>query len=472
MAKPNRLAVLGHPVAHSRSPAMQNAALEALGLGDGWSYEAIDVRPEDFAAEVRALPAEGFVGANVTIPHKEAALEVADEASPAATEIGAANTLSFSEGKIRAENTDAPGLLAALPERAAGKRALVLGAGGSARAAAWALARERASVEIWNRTGTRAAELAGALSATSAGEAGHLAAVSAEQARDTGYQLIVNCTAVGMDGEGDPFAELPLDPERLGEGTVLVDLVYGGEETALVAEARGRGARVVEGLEVLVSQGAESLRIWTGLEPPLAVMREAARSDREPDEDEGSEVDPDEGEVEAEELQITPTESVYVIRSEPDVLEVEAVYAAEGKAPPKHLHPDQDEHFEVLEGSLRVRVGGEEKDLGQGETLDVPARHRAPDVESRQQGGRRELGDQAGRPHAGVVRGDRPALPRGPRGTQRGARPPRLRGTADRVPGRLPPRGRPAVPRAGSAGAARPAGPRPRLSAGVGARRC
>ena len=85
MAKPNRLGVLGHPVAHSRSPAMQNAALEALGLGDEWSYEAIDVRPEDFAAEVRALPAEGFVGANVTIPHKEAALEVADEASPAAT---------------------------------------------------------------------------------------------------------------------------------------------------------------------------------------------------------------------------------------------------------------------------------------------------------------------------------------------------------------------------------------------------
>ena len=297
---------------------------------------------------------------------------MADEASPAATEIGAANTLSFGEGEIRAENTDAPGLLAALPERAAGKRALVLGAGGSARAAAWALARERASVEIWNRTGERSAELAGALSATSAGEAGHLAAVSAEQVRDTGYQLIVNCTAVGMDAEGDPFDELPLDPERLGEGTVLVDLVYGGEETALVAEARGRGARVVEGVEVLVSQGGESLRIWTGLEPPLAVMREAARSDREPDEDEGSEIEPGEGEIEAEELQITPTESVQVIRSEPDVLEVEATYAAEGKPPPKHLHPGQDEHFEVLEGSLRVRVSGEEKDLGAGETLDVP----------------------------------------------------------------------------------------------------
>jgi quercetin dioxygenase-like cupin family protein len=122
---------------------------------------------------------------------------------------------------------------------------------------------------------------------------------------------------------------------------------------------------------VLVGQGAESLRLWTGLEPPLAVMHEAARADRQPDEGERSEAEPGEGEAEAEELQITPTESIHVIRSDQEVLEVEAVYAAEGKAPPKHLHPDQDEHFEVLEGSLRVRVGGEEKDLGAGENREA-----------------------------------------------------------------------------------------------------
>ena len=272
-----RLAVLGHPVAHSRSPAMQNAALAALGLGDEWTYEAIEMPPADFPELTRALPAEGFVGANVTIPHKEAALALAGDASAAATEIGAANTLSFEDGEIRAENTDAPGLLAALPEPPSGKRALVLGAGGSARAVAWALAGQGAATEIWNRTAERAVELVEALSATAAG-AGALGAVSDDQARAGGYDVIVNCTAVGMEGAGDPFAELPLMPKALGEGVVLVDLVYAGGETALIAEGRRQGATLVEGLEVLVRQGAESLRIWTGKEPPLDVMREAARS--------------------------------------------------------------------------------------------------------------------------------------------------------------------------------------------------
>src|SRR5918996_5937312 len=112
----NRLAVLGHPVSHSRSPAMQNAALAALGLADEWSYEAIDLEPAEFAERVRELPDREFVGANVTIPHKRAALDLADEASEAVIEIGAANTLSFTDGLIQADNTDGTGLLAALPD--------------------------------------------------------------------------------------------------------------------------------------------------------------------------------------------------------------------------------------------------------------------------------------------------------------------------------------------------------------------
>jgi shikimate dehydrogenase len=275
-----RLAVLGHPVAHSRSPAMQSAALEALGLGGEWSYEAIDVPPEEFASGVRALPADGFVGANVTIPHKEAALAVATEATDAATEIGAANTLSFDGAAIRAANTDAPGLMAALPSPVSGVRALVLGAGGSARAAAWALVWEGAVVEVWNRTPERADELVRDLAHAAADgsreDIPRLAPVSHEQVRAGGHELIVNCTSVGMEGE-DPFDQLPIDPEQLDEGTVLVDLVYVGGETALVREARQRGASAVDGLEVLVQQGAESLRIWTGREPPLDAMREAAR---------------------------------------------------------------------------------------------------------------------------------------------------------------------------------------------------
>ena len=137
-----RLGVLGWPVAHSRSPAMHNAALAALGMAD-WHYQRLPVPPALFAETTVALAAAGFLGANVTIPHKHAALALATEASPAAREIGAANTLTFAEdGSIAAENTDAPGLLAALarlPEMPAHPRVLVLGAGGSARAAVWAL---------------------------------------------------------------------------------------------------------------------------------------------------------------------------------------------------------------------------------------------------------------------------------------------------------------------------------------------
>jgi shikimate dehydrogenase len=274
-----RLAVLGDPVAHSRSPAMQTAALEALGLGDQWSYEAIRMPPADFAELTRALPEEGFVGANVTIPHKEAALAIAGDASAAANEIGAANTLSFRDGDIRADNTDAPGLIAALPRPPSGSRALVLGAGGSARAAVWALAGQGASVDVWNRTPARVDELVRDLAKSVAADGG-VAPVSHDQARAAAYDLIVNCTAVGMEGvdaAGDPFEDLPIDRERLDARIVLVDLVYGGGETELVREARGRGAEVVDGLEVLVRQGAESLRIWTGVGPPLEVMREAAR---------------------------------------------------------------------------------------------------------------------------------------------------------------------------------------------------
>jgi shikimate dehydrogenase len=270
-----RLAILGHPVSHSRSPAMQNAALRELGLANEWSYEALDLAPEEFEERTRKLPGRGFVGANVTIPHKEAALAAAGEASAEAIQIGAANTLSFRHGVIRAENTDAPGLLAALPASPAGKRALVLGAGGSARAAAWALAGRGASVDVWNRTGERAERLVRELARSEV--EGRIATVSADGIGPVAYELIVNCTSVGLAGE-DPFEQLPIDLRRFDTQSILVDLVYGGEETRLVREARGRGATAVDGLEVLVRQGGESLRIWTGLEPPLEAMREAARA--------------------------------------------------------------------------------------------------------------------------------------------------------------------------------------------------
>jgi shikimate dehydrogenase len=260
-----RLAVLGQPISHSRSPAMQNAALGALGLEGGWSYEAIEVAPDRFEARVRTMPGEGFAGANVTVPHKGAALAVTDELSETAREIGAANTLVFADGGIRADNTDAEGFLRALPVPPAGKRSLVLGAGGAARAVVWALLREGAEVEVWNRTEIRSSNLCEELG-------GAPVTVPAQDA----YDLLVNTTAVGLRGE-DPFAELPLAAERFGPDQVVVDLVYGAEPSRLLAAAGAAGASVVDGIEVLVQQGALSLRIWTGRDAPLDAMRDAAR---------------------------------------------------------------------------------------------------------------------------------------------------------------------------------------------------
>jgi shikimate dehydrogenase len=268
-----RLGVLGWPVAHSRSPAIHNAALAHLAM-EGWRYQLLPVPPERFAEAVRGLGAAGFVGANVTIPHKQAALELADRASEAAREIGAANTLTFeADGTIAAENTDGPGLIAALARPARGLRALVLGAGGSARAAVWALRAEGAEVLVWNRTSERGEALARDLGAT---------AVPRPEAAD----LLVNCTSVGMEplersaSEPEALNQLGLTFEEVGTYSYVVDLVYRAEPTPLLGAAEAQGVPVLDGLDVLVAQGALSFALWTGREAPVGVMRRAAR--REP----------------------------------------------------------------------------------------------------------------------------------------------------------------------------------------------
>lgn len=261
-----RLGVLGWPVAHSRSPAMHQAAFAALGM-EGWRYQHLPVPPELFAETARGLPGAGFVGANVTIPHKRAALALADRPSPVASAIGAANTLLFEpDGGIVAENTDAPGLIAALGFEPRGLSALVLGAGGSARAAVWALLDAGASpVSIFNRTAERARTLAGQLGASPVSEP-----VAAE--------LLVNCTSVGLSGSVDErtvLSQLSLTPERLASYRHVVDLVYAAHPTVLIALARASGATAVDGREILLAQGALSFELWTGLAAPLEAMRAA-----------------------------------------------------------------------------------------------------------------------------------------------------------------------------------------------------
>lgn len=254
-----RYGVLGWPVAHSRSPAM----FRALGV----AYELLPAPPELFAEIVGGLAPAGFGGANVTIPHKEAALAVADEATDRARAIGAANTLTFADGAIHADNTDAPGFVAALPVAPAGSTALVLGAGGSARAVVWALRQAGAEVRILNRTAERARSLAAELGAEAVG-----GLVDAD--------LLVNCTSIGLGHPSAPgvtdFKNLPLTADDVGEFSCVVDLVYRPGGTDLVHAARERGITAVDGLEVLVQQGALSYEAWTGRAPDIAMMRQAA----------------------------------------------------------------------------------------------------------------------------------------------------------------------------------------------------
>jgi shikimate dehydrogenase len=279
-----RVAVLGHPVGHSRSPAMHNAAFRELGLE--WHYEAIDVEPERFAEFVRGMPAGGFAGANVTIPHKVAALEVADTASAVARGVGAANTLVFRDGTIHAENTDVEGTLTALRERApeapAGMRALVLGAGGAARAVVFALIQGgAAAVDVWNRHPDRAMALVSDLAPAAVNT--RLTATKDPSARVV--DLLVNATSVGMDVQGPhpdaapetgSFKELPVSADELDDRLIVVDLVYGQNRTPLACAARARGLRCADGIDVLVHQGAASFRLWTGMQAPLGAMRSGA----------------------------------------------------------------------------------------------------------------------------------------------------------------------------------------------------
>ncbi len=268
-----RLGVVGWPVAHSLSPTIQNAALGAAGLSD-WRYQLLPTPPELLAELLAALPGAGFCGVNVTIPHKRAALALATDPTARARAIGAANTLWFeadpgSRGSgpraaitIGADNTDAPALLRSLPIPIAGATALVLGAGGSARAAVWALLDAGAAeVSVLNRSAQRARELCERLGGS-----------VADQARPA--DLLVNCTAIGLDS-APAFAQFPIGPDDVSSYGCVVDFVYAEGGTELVRAARERGVAAVDGLELLVEQGALSFERFTGRSAPLDAMRRA-----------------------------------------------------------------------------------------------------------------------------------------------------------------------------------------------------
>jgi shikimate dehydrogenase len=262
------LAVIGDPVAHSLSPAMQGAALGAAGLR--WTYEAVRVRPEALPAAVGRLQ-ETVRGFNVTVPHKIAIRDYLDEVAPNATRAGAVNTVVCDGGRLFGDNTDIPGFTAALlsvdPNPAG--RAVLLGAGGAARAVVLALLDLGLPVTVANRTPARAQALAGCLSGVEA------IATDAPGLIDrlSEATIVVNATSLGLHPD-DPS---PLPPgTHLRHGATAIDLVY-GHETTFLREARRHGCRVSDGIEMLVRQGAESFRLWTGIAPDLEVMRAACR---------------------------------------------------------------------------------------------------------------------------------------------------------------------------------------------------
>lgn len=259
--------VIGDPVRHSLSPAIHNAAFAACDLD--WVFLACEV-PEGRVPEALAgAAALGVEGLSVTMPHKAAVADAVDDLSPAARLLGAVNCVARDGERLVGHNTDGDGFVDALAEGAGwtakDARCVVLGAGGAARAVVLALAAAGAAeVAVVNRT-PRNAEDAAAL----AGDRGRVV-----EATETGrFDLVVNATPLGMTGHGGP--SLPLDPDLLRPGQILVDLVYEPAETALLAAARERGLRAFGGVGMLVHQAARAFELWTGAEAPVEAMAAA-----------------------------------------------------------------------------------------------------------------------------------------------------------------------------------------------------
>lgn len=264
--------VFGDPIKHSKSPVMHNRAFRELGLNA--AYAAFHVGPgrlKDAVAGIRAL---GFRGVNVTIPHKVEVMDYLDAIDEDARAIGAVNTIVNDDGKLTGFNTDGIGYVRSLREEAgfevAGRKVLLLGAGGAARGVAYALAKEgAAAVYIANRTVSKAVDLAAAISPYAPAHGmsfGDIADIRGE------VDLIVNNTSVGMHPNVN---ETPIDTSWFHDGLTVSDLIYNPPVTRLLREAEAKGAAIHGGLGMFIYQGAYAFEYWTGREAPVAVMRAA-----------------------------------------------------------------------------------------------------------------------------------------------------------------------------------------------------
>ncbi|NWG53956.1 MAG: shikimate dehydrogenase [Hydrogenophilaceae bacterium] len=262
-ARTKLIALFGDPVSHSLSPALHNSWIEALGLDA--AYVALRIGEKEADAAFASLAAFGFHGANVTVPHKARAARAAQRPAPAVVALGAANTLLWEEGGVAAFNTDAQGAVDALDDAASGwregvKSALIVGAGGAAKAVAFGLRAAGVSrISVVNRTRARAAEIEGA----------DIADWAAMDAAFADADLIVQTTTLGMKGQ--PPGAWPI---AAAKGTAIVmDAVYAPLETPLLKAARMRGLQSLDGLGMLLFQAARAFEIWFGVKPDIALGR-------------------------------------------------------------------------------------------------------------------------------------------------------------------------------------------------------
>ena len=270
--------VFGCPVEHSLSPAMHNAAYAALNLS--FIYTPFRVEPGDIGPAIGSITPLGMAGVNLTIPHKEAAIPFLDDVTDAAAEAGAVNTVVPRSGRLLGDNTDGDGFWQPLHGRGCdlrGEHALLIGAGGSARVVALTLLKKGARVSVANRSGDRAANLVAwlrSLGYSAIKQVEYTAAALTDATANAA--LLVNATPAGMW----PAAvdELPAPLTRLRKGMLVVDLVYNPEQTALLRTAQDAGCDTVSGVEMLVAQGAAAFRMFTGVDAPVDVMRQAVRA--------------------------------------------------------------------------------------------------------------------------------------------------------------------------------------------------
>ncbi len=261
----DRYGVIGHPIAHSRSPVIHQQF--ALQTGQDISYEAFDIAPEKLEKQLRSLIKKGLRGFNVTVPHKQAVAELADAVVGQAERAGAVNTVTvLDDGSMAGDNTDGIGLVRDLTDNlqlsVGGKLVLILGAGGATRGIVPALLdAEPAELRIANRTSERAEALVERF-----GDQGPVHACSFDALEDQPFDLVINATAAGLEGEDPPFPASIIGPQ-----TVCYDLSYAMKETPFVAWAREHGCtQVHQGWGMLVEQAAESFRIWRGIRPDTA----------------------------------------------------------------------------------------------------------------------------------------------------------------------------------------------------------